>query len=101
MGRHWKDALVLLIAKAGKPVALLVHEAQHALTSKAGENAMAALKSARDTINNSAGRRLMLVMTGSDRDKLMRLVNSTSAAFYWLAHSQAAAPWIRLCGLCC
>ena len=81
-GATLKDALALLIAKAGKPVALLIDEAQHALTSKAGENTMAALKSARDTINNSTGRRLMLVMTGSDRDKLMRLVNSTSAAFY-------------------
>lgn len=81
-GATLKDALALLIAEAGKPVALLVDEAQHVLTSKAGEITMAALKSARDTINNSAGHRLMLVMTGSDRDKLMRLVNSTSAAFY-------------------
>ena len=81
-GATLKDALALLIEKAKKPVALLIDEAQHALTSKAGENTMAALKSARDTINNSQGPRLMLVMTGSDRDKLMRLVNSTSAAFY-------------------
>ncbi len=90
-GATLKDALALLIKKAGKPVALLIDEAQHALTTKAGENTMTALKSARDTINNSQGPRLMLVMTGSDRDKLMRLVNSTSAAFYG-SHIQKLPP---------
>jgi hypothetical protein len=81
-GMTLSDALALLIDKAGKPVALVIDEAQHALASKAGETAMTALKSARDTINNAGGNRLMLVMSGSDRDKLMRLVNTTAAAFY-------------------
>lgn len=76
------DALALLIEKSGKPVAVIIDEAQHSLTSKAGDSTMMALKSARDTINNSGGNKLMLVMSGSDRDKLMRLVNTTSAAFY-------------------
>lgn len=81
-GMTLNDALGLLIDKSGQPVVLIIDEAQHALTSKSGETAMAALKSARDTINNAGGNRLMLVMSGSDRDKLLRLVNTTSSAFY-------------------
>lgn len=81
-GMTLSDALGLLIEKSGKSVALIIDEAQHSLTSKSGESTMAALKSARDTINNSDGSRLMLIMSGSDRDKLLRLVNTTAAAFY-------------------
>ena len=65
-----------------KPVALIVDEAQHALTSVSGETAMAALKAARDTINSPGQVRLMLVMSGSDRNKLLRLVNTNGAPFY-------------------
>lgn len=76
------DALKALNETAGKPVALIIDEAQHALTSVAGENAMSALKSARDQMNQPGDVQLMLVMSGSDRDKLLRLVNSTGAPFY-------------------
>jgi hypothetical protein len=73
-------AIKALLKVAGKSVAIIIDEAQHALTTEAGENAMMALKSARDQIN--VGKiELMLVMSGSDRDKLLRLVNA-SAAFY-------------------
>lgn len=81
-GLTLNDALTILIEKSKKPVAVIIDEAQHSLTRKSGETAMMALKSARDTINNSGGKSLMLVMSGSDRDKLMRLVNTTSSAFY-------------------
>lgn len=76
------DALRALHETAGKPVALIIDEAQHALTSEAGENAMSALKSARDQMNRPGEVNLMLVMSGSDRDKLLRLVNTAAAPFY-------------------
>jgi hypothetical protein len=81
-GMSLVDALRALHDAARKPVALIIDEAQHALTSEAGENAMAALKSARDQMNRPGEVNLMLVMTGSDRDKLLRLVNTANAPFY-------------------
>lgn len=76
------DALRLLHEHAGQPVALIIDEAQHALTSEAGEAAMTALKSARDQLNRPGKVNLMLVMSGSDRDKLLRLVNTAGSPFY-------------------
>jgi hypothetical protein len=76
------DALRTLHRAARKPIALVIDEAQHALTSEAGENAMSALKSARDQMNRPGDVVLMLVMSGSDRDKLLRLVNTNGAPFY-------------------
>ncbi|MDR2837269.1 MAG: ATP-binding protein [Azonexus sp.] len=76
------EALRTLRESAGKPVVLIIDEAQHALTSEAGEDAMTALKSARDQMNAPGKVNLMLVMSGSDRDKLLRLVNNNSAPFY-------------------
>jgi len=81
-GATLTDALQMLTDMARKPVALIVDEAQHALTSEAGENAMSALKAARDKLNAPGNIRLMLVMSGSDRDKLLRLVNTNGAPFY-------------------
>lgn len=76
------EALRTLLQQAGRPVALIIDEAQHALTSEAGEAAMTALKSARDQLNQPGQVNLMLVMSGSDRDKLLRLVVSAGAPFY-------------------
>jgi len=76
------DALRALFGAAGKQVALVIDEAQHALTSEAGEAAMTALKSARDQLNQPGKVNLMLVMSGSDRDKLLRLVNTNGSPFY-------------------
>jgi hypothetical protein len=76
------DALRSLHQAGGRPVALIIDEAQHALTSEAGEVAMTALKSARDQLNQPGSVNLMLVMSGSDRDKLLRLVVSGGAPFY-------------------
>lgn len=81
-GATLTDALRGLCEASGKPVALVIDEAQHALSSTAGENAMAALKSARDQLNRPGEIKLMLVMSGSDRDKLLRLVNTSGAPFY-------------------
>lgn len=81
-GATLSEALRALHETSRKPVALLIDEAQHALTSPDGENAMAALKSARDQLNSPDHVRLMILMSGSDRDKLLRLVNSAAAPFY-------------------
>lgn len=81
-GTTLADALRALVDTAKNPVALIIDEAQHALTSEAGETAMAALKSARDQLNRPGQTQLMLVMSGSDRDKLLRLVNTNAAPFY-------------------
>jgi hypothetical protein len=81
-GATLADALRALHELSKKGVALIVDEAQHALTSLDGENAMAALKSARDQLNRPGLVNLMLVMSGSDRDKLLRLVNTNAAPFY-------------------
>ena len=74
-------AIKALLKTAGKSVVIIIDGVQHALTTEAGERAMMALKSARDQIN--VGKvELMLVMSGSDRDKLLRLVNTNAAPFF-------------------
>lgn len=76
------DALRYLNKISRTPISLIIDEAQHALTSEAGEYAMAGLKSARDQMNKPGDTNLMLIMSGSDRDKLLRLVNANSAPFF-------------------
>ncbi len=84
-GRTMTEALMALAARAGSDIALIVDEAQHALSTPAGLNAMFALKAARDAFNQSRadGRaRLILVFTGSDRDKLSNLVLKRDQPFF-------------------
>lgn len=81
-GTTLTDALRALVETAKNPVALIIDEAQDALTSEAGETTMAALKSARDQLNRPGQAQLMLIMSGSDRNKLLRLVNTNAAPFY-------------------
>ncbi len=81
-GSTLTDALRALHQLARAPVALIIDEAQHSLTSEAGEHSMTALKSARDQLNRPGSVNLMLVMSGSDRDKLLRLVNTNASPFY-------------------
>ncbi len=76
------DALAELHKRSKKKIALLIDEAQHALTSEAGEAAMIALKSARDQMNAGVEPTLLLVMSGSHQDKLMQLTNSPAAPFW-------------------
>ena len=77
------DALETLVDVSKKPVALVVDEAQHALSTKEGHTAMFALKSARD-IMNLAGEtiKLALVFTGSNRDKLANLTLDHKQPFF-------------------
>ncbi|KAG9587947.1 hypothetical protein KCV01_g12840, partial [Aureobasidium melanogenum] len=80
-GSSLTEALRLLSESAGK-VALILDEAQHLLVSERGDDVARELKAARDTLNAPGDVKLMLVMSGSDRDKLGRLTNAKSAAFY-------------------
>jgi len=76
-------ALGELNERVGKPVALLVDEAQHALSTNKGMDAMFALKAARDSLNQQSGdRRLLLVFTGSHRDKLANLILKRDQPFF-------------------
>lgn len=78
------SALNQLWQKKQKPIVLIIDEAQHALTTGEGQKTLFALKAARDQLNQEAGKglRLMLVMTGSSRDKLSFLVTRKNQAFY-------------------
>lgn len=77
------DLLHDLVQLSGKPVLLIIDEAQHALSTEQGINAMFAIKSARDQINvTSKAPDLMLALTGSNRDKLAQLVIKKDQPFF-------------------
>lgn len=81
-GMTLHEVLALVRKQSGKPIALIIDEAQHALTTAEGDATMSALKSARDQLRDSAGAGLLLVMSGSHRDKLLRLLNTYAAPFW-------------------
>jgi hypothetical protein len=78
------DALQYLFDRTGRPVALVIDEAQHALTTAPGLNAMFAIKAARDQLNqNGEGEiRFAGVFTGSNQDKLANLVTGRDRPFF-------------------
>jgi len=77
------DALRILHKVAEQPILLIIDEAQHALINEKAMNAMFAIKSARDQLNNqSETTSLMLVFTGSNRDKLGHLVLKKNHPFF-------------------
>lgn len=80
-GATLSDALQELHSLARKPIVFIIDEAQHVVTADKNMTVMAALKAARDALN-STGDNLYLVMSGSDRDKLLRLVHGTGAPFF-------------------
>lgn len=65
-----------------KMIVLIIDEAQHAITTQSGSNALFALKAARDELNSSRHHGLRVIATGSSRDKLAMLRNSREQAFY-------------------
>ncbi|MFJ4156848.1 hypothetical protein ACIPZF_18875 [Pseudomonas sp. NPDC089752] len=82
-GTTLAQALAVLHQVSGQMVVLIIDEAQHALNSEEGLNAMFALKAARDHLNR--GDRpdgLRLVFTGSSRDKLANLVLKSKQPFF-------------------
>jgi hypothetical protein len=77
------DALEALVQAAKAPVAIVIDEAQHALSTQAGVDSMFALKAARDHLNQGTGhQRLFIVLTGSNRDKLAHLVLKRTQPFF-------------------
>lgn len=82
-GTSLAKALEVLHQVSGQMVVLIVDEAQHALNSDNGINAMFGLKAARDHLNQGGGADgLRLVFTGSSRDKLANLVLKRDQPFY-------------------
>jgi hypothetical protein len=77
------DALKAFSVASQKKLILVIDEAQHALTTDEGINALFSLKAARDSLNTDPGRHgMQLIATGSNRDKLATLVNGREQAFY-------------------
>jgi hypothetical protein len=76
------DALAELSDELKKPIVLIIDEAQHAIVSEKGYDALFALKAARDELNSTSHYGLRVVATGSNRDKLAMLRNSKDQAFF-------------------
>ncbi len=76
------DALSELSDELRKPIVLIIDEAQHAIVSEKGYDALFALKAARDELNSTPHYGLRVVATGSNRDKLAMLRNSKDQAFF-------------------
>ncbi len=76
------DALSALSDELKKPIVLIIDEAQQAIVTDSGYDALFALKAARDELNSSAHHGLRIVATGSNRDKLSMLRNSKDQAFF-------------------
>lgn len=75
-------ALAELSDEVRQPIVLIIDEAQHAITTDKGYDALYALKAARDELNSSRHHGLRIVATGSNRDKLAMLRNSKDQAFF-------------------
>ena len=75
-------ALAALSDETRKTIVLVIDEAQHAITTDSGSDALFALKAARDELNSSHHHGLRVVATGSNQDKLAMLRNSKDQAFF-------------------
>nr|WP_315597701.1 ATP-binding protein [uncultured Cupriavidus sp.] len=74
-------ALAELSDEVKRPIALIIDEAQQAIVSEKGNDALFALKAARDELNSSRHFGLRIVATGSNRDKLAMLRAGRDQAF--------------------
>jgi len=74
------DALAELSDRIRRPIALIIDEAQQCMATRRGNNAMFALKAARDELN-FAHHGLRIIATGSDHVKLRMLLGSREAFF--------------------
>ncbi|MFM8331723.1 MAG: hypothetical protein ACKN9T_08545 [Candidatus Methylumidiphilus sp.] len=75
-------ALAALSDETQKVIVLIIGEAQHAITTSEGNDALFSLKAARDELNSSLHRGLRVVATGLNHDKLAMLRNSKDQAFF-------------------
>ncbi len=71
-----------------KMIVVIVDEAQHAITTESGNEALFGLKAARDELNSSRHFGLRVVATGSNQDKLAMLRAGRDQAFF-------GAPLVR------
>ena len=77
------DMLSALQQVTGERILLVLDEAQQSLIDPDGETAMAELKAAREELNRAgAEKNLLILFTGSHRDKLSRLVSGQKMPFY-------------------
>lgn len=81
-GISLSSAFAALSDETEKPIVLIIDEAQHAITTDNGNDALFALKAARDELNSSRHHGLRVVATGSNQDKLAMLRNSKDQAFF-------------------
>ncbi len=81
-GVSLSQALGALSDRVKAPIVLIIDEAQHAATTDEGNNALFALKAARDELNSTHHFGLRIVATGSSRPKLAILRASKDQAFY-------------------
>jgi len=81
-GVSLSSALAALSDETGQMIVLVIDEAQHAITTESGADALFALKAARDELNSSRHHGLRVVATGSNQDKLAMLRNSKEQAFF-------------------
>lgn len=75
-------ALAALSDESGRLIVLIIDQAQQAVTSESGNDALFALKAARDELNSSRHHGLRVVATGSNQDKLAMLRNSREQTFF-------------------
>ncbi|EYS95895.1 ATPase [Cupriavidus sp. SK-4] len=80
-GISLSTALAELSDDVKRPIALVIDEAQQAIVSEKGNDALFALKAARDELNSSRHFGLRVVATGSNRDKLAMLRAGRDQAF--------------------
>jgi len=80
-GISLSTALAELSDEVKRPIALVIDEAQQAIASEKGNDALFALKAARDELNSSRHFGLRVVATGSNRDKLAMLRAGRDQAF--------------------
>jgi hypothetical protein len=82
-GTTLAKALEALHRRVGKPIVLIIDEAQHALSTERGADTLFALKAARDALNLAAKKpQLAIVATGSARGKIADMVMRRNQAFY-------------------
>lgn len=81
-GVSLSNAFAALSDETGQTIVLIIDEAQHAITTDSGNDALFALKAARDELNSSRHKGLRVVATGSNQDKLAMLRNSKEQAFF-------------------
>lgn len=86
IGAHDGDSLARTLTKlgtaSGKPIVMVVDEAQHAQTTEEGRDTLFALKAARDAMILGEGNGFRFIATGSNSDRLRTLVSSKDQAFF-------------------